>query len=576
MLMFEKLTYKNFLSTGNAPIVIELNRTKTTQIVGLSGHGKSTICDAICFGLFGKAFRNINKNQLINSVNLKHCLVEIEFKVNGMKSYRIVRGMKPNIFEIWENGILINQESKSKDYQEYLEHQILGLNFKVFCQSVILGSASFVPFMQLTPASRREIIEDILDIKIFSEMNVLLKSQIQDTKNQLTAINEKIEQSKIKIIAQKRLIDSLESNQNENLEHLRYRMDDLDAELNDLEQEIVGYNEQKIILTTDLYAMTNTKDHLSSLIRVKNKLDNAHDGIMKSVQFLTANDSCPVCFQSIDEDHRSEQLGAFNKILLDNEEEQEKLTLEIDGLNRQMESFRGIVKQLKDFDDKIAKNRIKMEVLSNQMQQYKDEMMALRTSKNDSILKAERGSLKQLVKESSDYQEEKGAIHQTKQIQDIITILLKDTGVKTAIIKEYLPIINNLINKYLHDLDLFIQFELDEAFSETIRSRYRDEFSYSSFSEGEKARINIAILFTWREIARLKNSVNTNLLIMDEVLDNSLDEFSLEHFMNLIKGLRDSTNLFIISHRNTHSDRFNEVIRIEKQGNFSERVEQKH
>lgn len=567
MLIFKKLSYKNFLSSGNSPITIELNKTKSTQIVGFSGHGKSSVCDAICFSLFGKAFRNINKNQLINSINGKHCIVEIEF-TNNQHEYKVIRGIKPTLFEIYCDGVLLNQDASSRDYQNILEQQILKLNYKVFCQSVILGSASFVPFMQLTAAQRREVIEDILDIRVFSLMNQLLKNKIQENKDNLSHIDEQIEVYRVKTESQKKLIDKLNDIRFTSIDKLDEQVKVISTTINRLNELI---NEKQSLVNKLLEARGSSDKQLKSDLR---KCESSYSSVKVSLKrlndhivFLQENSTCPTCSQSIDDEHKQQQIDLTNTNIIKQEKILNVAKAAIDTLTKKLDDITNLDKEIYDYNQEIMLIQQKISLLNEQSitAQREMQLLSIDTGNIDNEKKLLKDYLSvaiELVNKKSDYLN-------SRQLFDAAALLLKDTGVKTAIIKEYLPIINHLINHYLHALDLFIQFELDEAFSEKIKSRHRDEFSYSSFSEGEKARINIALLFTWREIARMKNSVNTNLLIMDEVLDNSLDEYSLENFMNLIQTLRDDVNLFIISHRNTNSDSFDNVIHIKKVNDFS-------
>ena len=566
MIIFKNLSFKNFLSVGNAPIEIRLDKSKTTQIIGASGHGKSSMCDAICFALFGKAFRNISKPQLVNSVNGKHCLVTIEFSI-GKNYYRVVRGIKPAVFEIWVNGELLNQEAATRDYQKVLEQQILRLNYKVFCQAVILGSASFIPFMQLPAGQRREVIEDILDIRIFSIMNTLLKGKIQQNKDRLIEIDETLEITKVRIESQKKLISTLTDIKSASIESIEGK---IQVSLDEIEkyQESISNLEKSI---NDLRTSRKDDSELKSILKKiqskRSKIESQINQYQKQIKFLLESDECPTCFQSIDETHREKH----KSLIQEETRSSQNNILELDDL---IEKITCRLTSIEEIDMKIRKTQDEIRSIQNTITMIQKHVSSmnheLTTIRNDSSnIDTEKDTLRQLAGSIVSSIETRNELIEVKKIHDIAGVLLKDTGIKTAIIREYLPVMNHLINQYLQALDLYIQFELDESFSERIRSRYRDDFSYSSFSEGEKARINIALLFTWREIARMKNSVNTNLLIMDEVLDGSLDENSLENFMNLISTLRDDTNLFIISHRNTNSHCFDDIIHIKKVKNFS-------
>lgn len=566
MIIFKTLSYKNFLSAGNAPIEIQLNKAKTTQIIGASGHGKSAMCDAICFALFGKAFRNISKPQLVNSINGKHCLVTIEFSI-GSKNYKVIRGIKPAIFEIWVDGELLNQEAATRDYQKVLEQQILRLNYKVFCQAVILGSASFIPFMQLPAGQRREVIEDILDIRIFSIMNMLLKNKIQQNKDRLIEIDETLEITKVRIESQKKLISTLTDIKSASIESIenkiRESLDEIDSY-----QRVIDTLEKKI---DELRSKRKDDSELRTILKrirdKRSKIDSQLNQYQKQISFLRNSNECPTCFQQISESHRESHLDLIQEevktgmnSILELDDMAEKIT-------ERLSIIESIDSEIQRIQDEIRSVQNNITIIQKHINSMNQELSIVRN--DSSNIDTEKTLLKDLASSIVSSIETKNSLIETKKIHDIAGALLKDTGIKTAIIREYLPIMNHLINQYLQSLDLYIQFELDESFSERIRSRYRDDFSYSSFSEGEKARINIALLFTWREIARMKNSVNTNLLIMDEVLDGSLDENSLENFMNLISTLRNDTNLFIISHRNTNSHYFDDIIHIKKIKDFS-------
>ena len=567
MIIFKTLQWKNFLSTGNAENKIFLNKSHSTLVVGRNGEGKSTMLDALTFALFGKPFRNINKPQLINSINGKNCVVEIEFDI-GSNEYKVIRGLKPNIFEIWLNGTKVNQDAAAKDYQNMLEQQILRLNYKTFTQVVILGSASFVPFMQLPAWQRREVIEDILDIGIFSTMNQILKERINENKDQLTSIDNKITIAKNNVEVQKKLIGTLVSSKKEQVDQIRKQIADNEAEIeeNNKRWEVLNDQMNDIMIAAD--NASELEQLISAAVKAKNKVSHNKEQTEQNVAFFTENEVCPSCSQGIPHEHRSAIVSRLNEDLheLDSnitilEEAHNKLLArqaELDKVNKELLALNVQCNAC------ISSNKM----LGKQNQKLEADIAAMK--QDTANVDEERRKLKDIADEALVLIDKKNQLYAEKQIHEVSALLLKDTGIKTAIIKEYLPVMNKFINGYLTAMDFYVHFELDEAFNEVIKSRFRDEFTYASFSEGEKMRIDLAILFTWRQIAKMKNSVNTNLLILDEIFDSSLDNAGTDYFLSVMNALGDKSNVFVISHKGDQLfDKFHSIIKFEKKNDFS-------
>jgi DNA repair exonuclease SbcCD ATPase subunit len=567
MIIFKTLEWRNFLSTGNTPNKIDLNRSTTTLVIGRNGEGKSTMLDALTFALFGKPFRNINKPQLVNSINGKNAVVTIEFDI-GTTSYKIVRGIKPGIFEIHCNGQLVNQDSAAKDYQKLLEQQILKLNYKTFTQVVILGSASFVPFMQLPAWQRREVIEDILDISIFSTMNGLLKEKISATKDQLTEIENKITVARSSVDSQKKLIGTMVNSKKEQVDQIR-------KQITDNEVEIEANNKRWEELSNQMNAIMIQADHAKELEdaitkanKARIKLVNKKESQDEALEFFTSNETCPSCSQGIPHEHKNNIISKIN-------EEQSSLMNDMNTVEdayakliERQEKLNAVNKELLALNAQCNASHSATLLLLKQNKKLEEDIAS--TNQDTGNIDAEKLKLKQIADDAMTLINRKSELFQEKQIQEVSSMLLKDTGIKTAIIKEYLPIMNKFINGYLTAMDFYVHFELDEGFNEVIKSRFRDEFTYASFSEGEKMRIDLAILFTWRQIAKMKNSVNTNLLILDEIFDSSLDNSATDYFLSLIDSFGESSNIFVISHKGDQLfDKFRSVIKFEKKNDFS-------
>jgi DNA repair exonuclease SbcCD ATPase subunit len=567
MIVFKSVEWKNFLSTGNSANKVLLNKSTTTLIIGKNGEGKSTILDALCFSLFGKPFRNINKNQLINSINGKGCLVEVQFSVNS-KEYKIVRGIKPNIFEIYLNGELINQDAASRDYQKVLEQQILKLNYKTFTQVVILGSASFVPFMQLTSAQRREVIEDILDIRIFSTMNSLLKGKVQETKEEITRIESLISNARTKVEAQTQLIKTISDAKTETIKNHESKILSHTAEISKTEGEITNIVAEIGDLKTSISTKDKINEDLEKAKSIRSKLLQKIETCEHNTEFFTEHDVCPSCNQDIAEEYKEGIIKHLNEKLLDNNSKVDDLQAILTGLNEKLTKIQEVADKITDKNIELSTRNSTVTLLNKQIKDIQAEIEGFKSDTTN--IDEEKSKLKDLAKDALEKISTKTSLQEQRNLEEVANILLKDTGIKTAIIREYLPSMNKLINKYLNAMDAYIHFELDESFNEIVKSRYRDDFTYASFSEGEKMRIDLAILFTWRHVAKMKNSVNTNLLILDEIFDSSLDTAGTDYFLNLMNQLGENTNIFVISHKGDQLfDKFRSVIRFEKRNDFS-------
>ena len=567
MIVFKSIEWKNFLSTGNSPNKVLLNKSPTTLIIGKNGEGKSTILDALCFALFGKPFRNINKNQLINSINGKGTVVTIEFSVNG-KEYKVVRGIKPNIFEIWCNDELMNQDAAAKDYQKALEQQILRLNYKTFTQVVILGSASFVPFMQLTSYQRREVIEDILDIRIFSTMNQLLKDKANDTKSEILRIEQEITSAKAKVDGQSVLIKTLSDAKSEAIGSLLSKIEANNQQILRSESSVASLVAEITALKSRTAEKSKIDADLETAKEWKTKLASKVDQFSSQTEFFNENENCPSCSQGIPHDHKAKIIEELNsKIEVENTRLQD-LDKMLKRLNAQLTEINDLLSEISDKNIELSTHNSTVTILNKQNKELQEEIAA---SKADTTnVDEEKRKLKQLAQEAMEKIKQKTTLAERRNMEEIASQLLKDTGIKTAIIREYLPIMNKLINKYLAAMDAYIHFDLDESFNEIVKSRYRDDFTYASFSEGEKMRIDLAILFTWRQIAKMKNSVNTNLLLLDEIFDSSLDTAGTDYFLNLMNTFGENSNIFVISHKGDQLfDKFRSVIKFEKRNDFS-------
>lgn len=567
MIYFQTIRWKNILSTGNTFTEVKLDKSPNTLIIGHNGAGKSTILDALCFVLFGKPFRKINKPNLLNSINNREGLVEVEFNI-GQKRYKVIRGIKPNIFEIYCNDVLVNQDAKAKDYQEHLEKFILKLNYKSFTQVVILGSASFVPFMQLSAADRRAIIEDLLDIQIFSSMNTIVKekmSEIKD-KNLKTSYDVKLTEEKIEL--QRQNIEDHKKHNDKEIERKQAEIVESQNQIFTLESDIQKIQHHVLVLQKKIQDHPSVGKKSKGLLQIEAKMETNIKKIEKDILFYEQNDNCPTCRQTLTDSFKDDQIRERNDKRKQLANGIEEIGREIAKVNARIEEINKIQKHITEHNNEVVKHNSTISAINKYITKMNQEITLLSHTKNNLV--EENTKLKELVEQLSSLVRVQEELAVEKQYYEYAATLLKDTGIKTKIIKQYLPIMNKLINKYLSAMDFFVNFNINENFEETIKSRHRDEFSYANFSEGEKMRIDLALLFTWRQIAKLKNSTNTNLLILDEVFDSSLDTVGTEEFLKLLHDMGQDTNVFVISHKGDQLfDKFRSVIKFKKVNNFS-------
>ncbi|MBC8429947.1 MAG: AAA family ATPase [Pelagibacteraceae bacterium] len=567
MVIFKKLRYKNFLSTGQQFIEINLNEAPTTLVVGNNGAGKSTMLDAMCFGLFAKPFRAVKKDQLVNTINEKDCIVEVEFQI-GKKQYKIIRGIKPNIFEIWCDGNMLNQDAAVRDYQKHLEQHILKLNFRSFTQVVILGNASFVPFMQLRARHRREVVEEILDIEIFSKLNLMFREKAKAQDETIKQADFDFQLLDGKIDTQQKHIDDISNTNKDTVNLKKVAITTSETDIENYKEDIARVRREITDLQTEILDQTKVKDKHGKLTSMEAKLENTCIKHKKELKFFQSHDDCPTCQQSIDE--------AFKKATIV-VKEAKVIELEL-GMEQIDNAIRTSQKKLDKINETVVAIREK-ELLINryetsitEIDKYKSKIQKEIDDLSDEKFSTgvATGELNQLQEQLTEAGKNKLKHKEEKLYIDTARHLMQDTGIKTKIIKQYLPIMNQYINKNLADMDFFVNFSLDEEFNETIKSRHRDDFQYHSFSEGEKLRIDLAILFTWREIAKLKNSTNTNLLILDEIFDSSLDTSGTDEFMRILYHTMNKENVFVISHKgDTLIDKFPAILKFEKYKNFT-------
>jgi len=569
MIHFEIVRWKNFLSTGNNFTEIQLDRNSTTLIIGENGAGKSTILDALCFGLFGKPFRNINKPQLLNSVNGSAALVEVEFRV-GTKKVKVVRGIKPNVFEIYVNGKMYNQDANSRDYQKYLEQQILKLNYRSFTQVVILGSSTFIPFMQLKSKQRREVVEEILDIQIFSLMNMILKTQLKTVVDDMREVDYQYNLTKEKITLQEKYIDEMFMHREKLIQDKTSLIAGNEEEVFRKNLDIKFHNTNNTELLNQITDNDSVNTKHSKLKDIQSQLKEKHRAHTKLVGFFESNEDCPTCQQHIDEVFKADMIdkkqGEADRV----DGGLKELKDELHKVTSRQNDIKDIASKIRENEVHVAKENsslIQLEKFNATLQSEIDHLIAGEINKSD------HKKLDDLKETLSGFDVQKSKLREDKTYAEAARNMLQDTGIKTKVIKQYLPIMNRLINTYLTSMEFYVNFTLNENFEETIKSRYRDEFTYDSFSEGEKMRIDLALLFTWRAVAKMKNSTNTNLLILDEIFDSSLDGTGTDEFLKILNTLGDE-NVFVISHKqDALADKFRSTIKFEKIKNFSHVVE---
>ena len=566
MILFETIRWKNFLSTGNHFTEISFNSHATTLIVGNNGAGKSTVLDALTFSLFGKPFRKINKAQLINTANERDSLVEVEFTINETE-WKVRRGIKPNIFEIHRNGNCLDQFANANDQQKWLEQNVLKMNYKSFTQIVILGSSTFVPFMQLTATNRREVIEDLLDIKIFSSMNSLIKDKIRQMREENRTLELKKDSLNDKVKMQSNFIEEIEQQGKGRIEDNKQKITNLFSECDDYVSENEAFENDVHDLTKSQEMLTGSKEKLRELGNLKGKISQKVSTITKEHKFFTEHTVCPTCTQGIDEDFRLNKIADAQSKAKELKSGYTQLEEAIKQEEEREHQFLTVSKEITNLTHGISKNNTRISGCQRQIRDLESEIQTITDQLADRNTEHEK--LESFKKGLDETYESLATKNDTVRYYDFSYGLLKDGGVKSKIIKKYLPLINQQINRYLQIMDFYINFTLDEEFNETVQSPIHDNFSYSSFSEGEKMRIDLALLFTWREVARFKNSVNTNLLILDEIFDSSLDEFGTEYFTKIIRFVIQDANVFIISHKTGMDDRFDSVLKFEKVKGFS-------
>lgn len=565
-IQFKKVRYKNILSTGNVFTEIDLNKSRTTLISGTNGSGKSTLLDAITFGLYGKPFRKINKPQLINTINTKDMVVEIEFSVSGSE-YRIRRGIKPAIFEIYRNGELVNQDAAVRDYQAYLEQNILGLNYKSFNQIVVLGSATYVPFMELPAHQRREIIEDLLDIQVFSTMNLLLKDKVSSNRESITENNYQIDLVKSKIESAEEHNESIRKIRESEVTKIREKMQEHIDKVENEKVLIEGIETNIQSLIETISDKASVKKKLEKAKGIRQDLESTLRGYLKDLNFYHDNDNCPTCKQGIAHDFKEHIVEEKNQKKQETESGMEKIHEKINEIETRIEEISSVEDEIQQHNLQIGEHRANIRMSMTALKSYKKEL----DDAEKEVEEVDTSKLDEYNNNLKTLQDEQVKLFDQRETLGIVGAMLKDGGIKTRIIRQYIPVMNKLINKYLSAFDLFVDFHLDENFNEVIKSRFRDAFSYASFSEGEKLRITLSIMLSWRAVAKLRNSVSTNLLILDETLDGAMDGTGVENLIDTLHNLNNNDNIFVISHRGDQfGEKFESHIRFEKVKNFSQ------
>ena len=567
MILFKRLNYKNFLSSGNQPIVIDLDKSQMTLIVGTNGSGKSTLLDALCFVLFNRPFRIIKKEQMVNTINNGDCIVEVDFDV-GTKSYKVRRGIKPNLFEIFCDGKKLNQDANNIDYQKYLEQNIMKLNYRSFIQVVLLGSSSYEPFMKMKPRYRREVVEEILDIRVFGLMDLILRSQQSDLQKKLTEVRHQCELIKTKYETEAKYLKTLEAKGTDNQTVALKKLEENKQNKLIYDRKLQSLNEAIAISQKELIGKETTEKKLKELTKFETKIEQNLDTHTKSLTFFSENDNCPVCTQKIDDQFKATKCEHEKNTITKLEKGLVQLVEEISKQEQKVSAFTKVSDKISDIRLQIAKVSSSLESLKTQSDQIQQDIN--RVNEKDVDIETIELDLEKMKVDLKNAEIDLDKVQEEKGYVDILREILNDKGAKAQIIRKYVPIMNSLINKYLQAMDFYISFNLDEEFNETVKSRFRDTFNYNNFSEGEKMRIDLALLFTWRDIARMKNSTNTNLLILDEIFDSSLDGQGTDDFFKIIKTL-EKENIFIISHKgDILFDKFTNIIKYEKVQNFTQ------
>ena len=571
MIKFQKLRYKNFLSSGNYWTEINLSESNATLVVGYNGAGKSTMLDALTFSLFNKPFRKINKNQLVNTCNEKDCKVEIEFTSSG-KSWKIIRGIKPSIFEIYRNNVLLDQAASANDQQKWIEQSLLKLNYKSFTQIIVLGSSNFVPFMQLSSQHRREVVEDLLDIKVFSSMNDVAKVKIKELRDEVREFSYKKENLQDKIDSQSKFILELQKRTEQDIEKKSNRVLEFENEIVKLDENIESLQKKIDVMNNDLSLLTYSEDDLINLENSNAAFNQKVSSLIDDHKFFKKNKICPTCTQNIEEEFRLNKIETIESNAKQIQEDQKHLLNSIKSEKKKQNEFIQITKEVSKLINDINFNNVEISGFRKQIKIIESEIQTLTSQNQDTNIEHEK--LKSLNQSLEDLLQDISTKKEELQNYEFINLLLKDDGAKSKIIKKYLPIINNNLNKYLEILDFPVHFVLDEEFNERALNPSYQDFSYSSFSEGEKMRIDLALLFTWREVAKIKNSINTNLLILDEIFDSSLDEAGTDYFTKIIKFVIKNSNTFVISHKvDDLLEKFDKTIKFEKKKGFSMMVD---
>ena len=570
MVIFHKITWRNFLSTGNTPIEINLRESPTTLIIGKNGSGKSTILDALCFALFNKPYRIIKKDQMINTINNADSIVEVYFSI-GPKAYKVRRGIKPNIFEIYQDGELINQNASGVDYQKYLETNILKLNYRSFCQVVILGSSSYEPFMKMRASYRRDVIEEILDIKVFASMNLLLRSKQQELTKDITTLRHSVDLIENKVNLQEQHYNELSKRDTDQIDVKQKDITKAQNDKRDYMFRIESLNKEIVQNQLQIADKVKVSEKMTQLQKLEAKIDQNLKTHKKALKFFEENKNCPTCTQDIKEEFRQDKIDEERRAVVKLQDGYKQLLSEITKQEEKISNFDKVSERIRNIETNVAKLNTSIDELKRYSDRLEDEIEKLRIEDTSGLnIKEEIVRLKQeLVKTKED----RDKVIDEKRYIDILRQIVDDSGARAQIIKKYLPVMNKLINQYLQSMDFFVSFHLDEEFKETVRSRHMDTFNYNNFSEGEKMRIDLSLLFTWRSIAKMKNSVNTNLLILDEIFDSSLDGQGTDDFFKIVKGLT-KENIYIISHKgDIMFDKFTNIIKFEKYQNFTRIVD---